>query len=78
MGEECEVFVCERCGSSYSSVRAAVTENCPRCLLRDRVSSPLTFKLFRLPLGEDAGPPGDERERETKSLAGAGTRLRGY
>lgn len=43
------MFRCERCGSSYNPLHAAVTENCPRCLIRDRVNSPLTFKMFRLP-----------------------------
>lgn len=43
------MFRCERCGSRYSSMHAATIENCPRCLIRDRVSAPLSFKAFRLP-----------------------------
>jgi hypothetical protein len=43
------MFMCERCGSRYSAMHAATIENCPRCLARDRITSPLTFKAFRLP-----------------------------
>jgi hypothetical protein len=42
------MFVCERCGSSYSASHLGV-EHCPRCKLRDRVEAPLAFKAFRLP-----------------------------
>jgi len=48
-GRSSEVFRCERCGSAYNSMHAARTENCPRCLARDRVEAPLTFKIFKLP-----------------------------
>lgn len=48
------MFKCERCGSRYSEMHSAALENCPRCQIRDRVSAPLTFKMFRL-------PPGGER-----------------
>lgn len=37
------MFQCERCGSRYSAVHAATMENCPRCQIRDRVSTPLTM-----------------------------------
>ncbi len=37
------MFACERCGSKYHSSRAAALRDCPRCLLRDDVASPLTF-----------------------------------
>jgi predicted nucleic acid-binding Zn-ribbon protein len=43
------MFRCTRCGSRYSSMHAAAIENCPRCLIRDRVSVPLAFKAFQLP-----------------------------
>lgn len=43
------MFQCEKCGSRYSAMHAATIENCPRCLARDRTTSPLTFKAFRLP-----------------------------
>ena len=42
------MFTCERCSSRYSEMHAITLENCPRCQIRDRVSAPLTFKLFRL------------------------------
>jgi len=35
------MFVCERCGSKFNSLRAATIRDCPRCLLRDDVASPL-------------------------------------
>lgn len=40
------MFRCERCGSRYSASHAAAIENCPRCLIRERVSTPLVFKAF--------------------------------
>ncbi len=47
------MFTCERCGSRYSEMHATALENCPRCQIRDRVSTPLTFKMFRLPPGAE-------------------------
>lgn len=41
------MFKCERCGSGYSASHIGV-ENCPRCMLVDRVQAPLTFKVFEL------------------------------
>ncbi len=41
------MFVCSRCGSSYSARHIGV-EHCPRCRARDKVQSPLTFKAFDL------------------------------
>jgi hypothetical protein len=43
------MFNCERCGSSFSPIRMAAAENCPRCRARDGISTPLTFKAFQLP-----------------------------
>jgi hypothetical protein len=43
------MFRCERCGSRYSARHAVAIEHCPRCRARDRISSPLAFKAFRLP-----------------------------
>lgn len=43
------MFRCERCGSRYSTQHAATIENCPRCEVREQVSTPLYFKPFRLP-----------------------------
>jgi DNA-directed RNA polymerase subunit RPC12/RpoP len=40
------MFKCDRCGSRYSSMHAATIENCPRCLIRERVSSPLAFTII--------------------------------
>jgi hypothetical protein len=40
------MFRCERCGTGIHSRRAVTVGNCPRCLRRDGVLSPLIFKLF--------------------------------
>jgi DNA-directed RNA polymerase subunit RPC12/RpoP len=48
------MFICEKCGSRYSAMHAATMENCPRCMIRDRTSSPLTFKAFHLPDRDDS------------------------
>ena len=45
------MFKCERCGSSYSAMHAVAIENCPRCQVRDQVSSRLVFKPFEFPEG---------------------------
>jgi predicted nucleic acid-binding Zn-ribbon protein len=37
------MFGCERCGARYHSKRAAAIRDCPRCLLRDDVASPLVW-----------------------------------
>lgn len=41
------MFGCERCGARYNSARAAAIRDCPRCLLRDDVASPLSWKPDR-------------------------------
>ena len=41
------MFKCERCGSGYNANHIGV-ENCPRCLLLDRVQAPLSFEMFRI------------------------------
>jgi hypothetical protein len=41
------MFKCERCGSGYNGNYVGV-ENCPRCLLIDRVQAPLSFKMFQI------------------------------
>jgi hypothetical protein len=43
------MFQCEKCGSSYSAMHAVAIENCPRCLARDQITSPLVFKPFQFP-----------------------------
>jgi phage FluMu protein Com len=45
------MFRCEKCGSSYSAMHAVAIENCPRCQMRDQVTSPLVFKPFGFPDG---------------------------
>jgi predicted nucleic acid-binding Zn-ribbon protein len=37
------MFGCERCGARYNSARAAAIRDCPRCLLRDDTTSPLSW-----------------------------------
>lgn len=61
------MFKCERCGSGYSANHIGV-ENCPRCLLLDRVQTPLAFKMFEVRSPErkapqaQTAPPAQERE----------------
>ena len=43
------MFGCERCGARYNSARAAAIRDCPRCLLRDDVASPLSWMPGRRP-----------------------------
>lgn len=45
------MFRCERCGSSYSAMHAMAIENCPRCEVKDRVTSQLVFQPFQFPDG---------------------------
>jgi phage FluMu protein Com len=45
------MFRCEKCGSSYSAMHAVAIENCPRCQVRDQITSPLVFKPFEFPEG---------------------------
>lgn len=48
------MFRCERCGSSYSAMHAMAIENCPRCQVKDQVTSQLVFKPFDFP--EETAP----------------------
>lgn len=50
------MFKCERCGSGYSVSHVGV-ENCPRCMLLDRVQAPLALKVFKLPKSESSPSP---------------------
>jgi predicted nucleic acid-binding Zn-ribbon protein len=50
------MFNCERCGSSFSPIRAAILEYCPRCRARDGVAVPLIFSLFEEPPRKDKEP----------------------
>ena len=53
---EKEMYDCERCGTSFSPMRIASPEACPRCLAREGVRSPLTYSLFGdLPESRKAG-----------------------
>jgi hypothetical protein len=56
------MFNCERCGSSFSPLRAATLGYCPRCRARDGVASPLNFKLFK-------APPGAKKPRSASPVA---------
>ena len=54
------MLICERCASSFSSLRAPRSEHCPRCFARDGTRVPLVFKLIpAAPLGP--GPTDDRR-----------------
>ena len=52
------MFMCDRCGSSFSASRAAAIEHCPRCQARDQVEAPLSFKMFDLPSQSESVPSG--------------------
>ncbi len=52
------MYDCERCGTSFSPMRIASPEACPRCLAREGVRSPLTYSLFGdLTRSRKAGEP---------------------
>lgn len=51
---EREMYYCPRCQSRFNSQRAATIRDCPRCLLRDDVASPL---VHGSPPKRDAPPP---------------------
>jgi len=60
------MFKCERCGSRYSAMHAATMENCPRCMVRDRTASRLTFKAFQqLPDRSEAEGEGESARSES-------------
>lgn len=64
------MFRCERCGSRYSTRHAATIGNCPRCEVREQVSTPLYFKPFRLPDSYRAkSPERGARDGEADSAA---------
>jgi predicted nucleic acid-binding Zn-ribbon protein len=60
------MFVCERCGSRYSAMRAAAMENCPRCTVRDHTAAPLAFKAFRLPPSAEMGSADSRHETQAR------------
>ena len=61
------MFSCERCGSRFHSTRAAAIEHCPRCLLRDDVSSPLLFAPFDRSESSQSPPRDRDVVRSTRS-----------
>jgi hypothetical protein len=64
------MYDCERCGTSFSPIRIASPEACPRCLAREGVRSPLTYSLFSdLP---EARKAGEAREPSVPGPAQAG------
>jgi hypothetical protein len=55
------MIVCsERCGSSFSPIRAATIRDCLRCLLRDDLAVPLIVSRFK-------EPATDQKEGRSKS-----------
>ena len=64
---------CERCGSSFSPIRAATIGYCPRCLLRDDVSVPLIVGIVKAPSedGEDDGSGSDRKGDDATGAAPA-------
>jgi hypothetical protein len=62
-GDLVTIYLCERCGSRFNSARFAHIEMCPRCLLRDDVSSHLVF----VP-GDTARRPADEPKEPEKPI----------
>ena len=41
------MFRCERCGTGFGPIQAAVVEFCPRCRARDHVDVPLIDKRVK-------------------------------
>lgn len=50
---------CERCGTGFGPIQAAVLEFCPRCRARDHVSVPLIVQVVKdpPPCDVDGGEP---------------------
>jgi hypothetical protein len=65
------MYLCERCGSKYSSARFAHIELCPRCLLRDDAASHLVYVPERKapPTEEPAKPPAERRPPEADAAS---------
>lgn len=68
------MFGCERCGARYNSARAAAIRDCPRCLLRDDVASPLSWMPDRKKPDppERTAPPVTRVDLETESRGTSG------
>lgn len=67
------MFKCDRCGSRYSSMHAATIESCPRCLIRERVSSPLAFTIIEFQREraetQDSVEPSEMPERRSQAIS---------
>jgi hypothetical protein len=59
------MYDCERCGASFSPLRVASPEACPRCLAREGVRTPLSYSLF----GEVREPSAAEAPRMPQQRA---------
>jgi hypothetical protein len=59
------MYDCERCGASFSPLRIASPDTCPRCFVREGVRTQLSYSLFgkgksdltREPQGPPASAP---------------------
>ena len=63
------MLICERCGSRFSPIQAAVLQDCPTCRSRDGVLVPLIFSLVKGPHPED-DHPGSQPEPAADSAVG--------
>ena len=55
------MFRCERCGTGFGPIQAAVLEICPRCRARDQVSVPLIVTRVKDAASRERTDPGAER-----------------
>lgn len=58
------MYDCERCGASFSPLRIASPETCPRCLAREGLRTPLSYSLF-----SKARPPAEGLEAPSANTA---------
>jgi hypothetical protein len=70
------MYHCERCQSRFNSQRAAFIRDCPRCLLRDDVASPLVPgsppRRDEAPADAGTAAPSPEGAAGPDSATGAG------
>ena len=59
------MYDCERCGSSFSPLRIASPDTCPRCYAREGLRAPLSYSLFK-----EAKPPVRDPEGHSPDAAG--------
>jgi hypothetical protein len=68
------MYDCQRCGTSFSPMRIASPEACPRCLAREGMRVPLTYSLFaEVPdpsRAAQAAGPGDFEPSQDAGLSG--------